>query len=110
MTKQTNYSDGKTPREFPNVFPQEALYLIHAIIHPDSSVTLGTTLLPFTHPDGAQIVLLSWGRAVPWVWTVWNDPRFADIELITQLVSLFYTQTLVINNDYGLDSCLDMSR
>jgi len=89
VTKQTNYSDGKTPREFPYVFPQEALYLIHAIIHPDPSVTLGTTLLPFTHPDGAQIVLLSWGRGVPWMWTVYNDYRSADIVLITQLVSLF---------------------
>ena len=92
------------------MLPQEALYLIYAIIHPDPSVASGATLLPFAHPDGAQIVLLSWGRGVSWVWAVWNDPRFADIELITQLVSLFQTQNLIINNDYGLDSCLDMSR
>jgi len=86
--KRINYSVGKTPHEFPYVFPQEALYLIHAIIRPDATVTLGETLLPFAHPDGAQIVLLCWGRVVPWIWTVWNDTRFADIELITQLVSL----------------------
>lgn len=30
--------------------------------------------------------------------------------LITQLVSLYWKGTFVINDDSGLDSCLDMSR
>lgn len=71
------------------MFPPEALYLIRVVTHPDPSVALGTTLLPFAHPDGAQTVLLYWGQVVPWSWTIWNDTRVAEIELITQLVSLW---------------------
>ena len=110
MAKQTSHSVGRTPCEFPYLFPQEALYLIRAIIHPDPNVTPGNTLLPFAHPDGAQIVLLCWGRVVPWIWAIWNDTRFVDTDLIAQLVGLCKTQTLVIINEHGLDCCLDVSR
>lgn len=109
MVKQTNHSVGRTPCKFPYVFPQEVLYLIRAIIHPDPNGTPGNTLLPFGHPDGAQIVLLCWGRVVPWIWAVWNDTRFVDADVITQLVGLSRS-ALVIINDHGLDYCLDMSR
>jgi hypothetical protein len=56
----------------------------------------GSALLPFARPDGAQIVLLCWGQVAPWSWTIWNDTRFADMELITQLVSLYWICTFVI--------------
>jgi len=68
-------------------------------------------LLPFGHPDGAQIVLLCWGRVVPWIWVVWNDTRFVDTDVITQLVGPRKPRfALVVINDHGLDYCLDMSR
>jgi hypothetical protein len=92
------------------VFPPEVLYLIRAIIYPNPHVTLGSALSPFARPDGAQVVLLCWGQVAPWSWTIWNDTRFADMELITQLVSLYWTRIFVIIDDGGLDSCLDMSR
>ncbi len=110
MTKQTNGSIVQTRREFPYVFPPEILHLIRIIIYPDPRVTLKGALLPFARLDGAQSVLLGWGQVVPWSWTIWNDTRLADMELITQLVSLYQTSTWVINDDGGLDSCLDMSR
>jgi hypothetical protein len=68
------------------MLPPEVPYLIRAVIHPHPSATLDSVLLPPARPDGAQIVLLCWGEVVPWSWTIWNDTRFADIELITQLV------------------------
>ncbi len=89
MTKQINDSVVQTPREFPYVFPPEILPLIRAIIYPDLRVTPESALLPFSRPDGPQIVLLGWGQVVPWSWTIWNDTRLADIELMTQLVSLY---------------------
>jgi hypothetical protein len=110
VTKQANNSIVPTPHEFPYVFPPEILHIIRTIIYPGPRVTLESTLFPFARPDGAQIVLLCWGQVVPWSWTIWNDTRLADMELITPLVSLYYTHTLVINGDGGLDSCLDMSR
>ena len=88
MTKQTNSSIVPTRHEFPYVLPPEILHIIRTIIYPGSRVTLERALLPFVHPDGAQIVLLSWGQVVPWSWTIWNDTRLADMELITPLVSL----------------------
>jgi hypothetical protein len=60
-------------------------------------MTLGKTLLPFVHPDGAQMVLLCWGQIMPWIWKIWDDPRFADIDLMIQLVSLCKAQNPVIN-------------
>ena len=110
MAKQTNYSIVRTPCEFPYVIPLEVLCLIRAIIYPDPRVTFGSALFPFARPDGAQIVLLCWGQVAPWSWTIWNDTRFADMELITQLVSLYRTHTFVVHDDGGLDSYLDMSR
>jgi len=80
LAKQTNYSGGETSREFPHRYPPEVLYLIRAVIHPES------VLFPFAHPDGPQTVLLCWGQVIPWCWTVWDDTRFANFELITQLV------------------------
>lgn len=110
MAKQTNYSIVRTPCEFPYVFPPEVLCLIRAIIYPDPRVTLESALFPFTRPDCAQVVLLCWGQVAPWSWTIWNDTRFADMELITQLVRLYRAHTFVIHDDRGLDGCLDMSR
>jgi hypothetical protein len=92
------------------VIPLEVLCLIRAIIYPDRRVTFGSALFPFARPDGAQIVLLCWGQVAPWGWTIWNDTRFADMELITQLVSPYRTHTFAVHDDGGLDSCLDMSR
>jgi len=89
VTKQTNNSIVPTRHEFPYVFPPEILHIIRAIIYPGSRVTLENALLPIAHLDGAQIVLLSWGQVVPWSWTIWNDTRLADMELITPLVSLY---------------------
>jgi hypothetical protein len=89
VTKETNNTTVPTPQEFPYVFPQEIIQIIRAIIYPDPRVTPENALLPFAHPDGAQIVLLGWGQVVPWSWTIWNDTRLADMELITQLVSLY---------------------
>jgi hypothetical protein len=89
VTKQSNNPIVSTPHQFPYVFPPEILHIIRGIIYPDPRVTLENALLPFAHPDGAQIVLLSWGQVVPWSWTVWNDTRLADMELITPLVSLY---------------------
>ncbi|KAI0307781.1 hypothetical protein B0F90DRAFT_1677198 [Multifurca ochricompacta] len=80
-------SVGQAPRDFLQVFPPEVLYLIRAVMHSDQNATPGSEPLPFARPDGAQILLLYWGEVVPWSWTVWNDPRFADIELITQLTA-----------------------
>ena len=89
MTKQTNNSTVPARHEFPYVFPPEILHIIRAIIYPGPRVTPENALLPFAYPDGAQIVLLGWGQVVPWSWTIWNDTRLADMELITQLVSLY---------------------
>jgi hypothetical protein len=88
VAKQTSYSVGETPLEFPYVSPPEVLYLILAIIDPDPRVTVGSASSPSAFPDGAQIVLLCWGQVVPWSWSIWNDARFAGVELITQLVGL----------------------
>jgi hypothetical protein len=110
VTKQTNNAIVPLPHEFPYVFPQEILHVIRAIIYPGPRSTLQSALLPFTHPDGAQIVLLCWGQVVPWSWTIWNDTRLADMELITPLVSLYWTRAFIINGDGGSDSRLDMSR
>lgn len=92
------------------MFTPDVPCLLRAIIYPNPRVTLGSASLPFTRPDGAQIVLLCWGQVVPWSWTIWNDTRFADMELLTKLVSLHWTGTFIIKDDGGLDSCLDMSR
>jgi len=89
VTKQTDNSIVPTTHEFPYVFPPEILHIIRAIIYPGPHVTLEGALLPFARPDGAQIVLLCWGQVVPWSWTIWNDTRLVDMELITQLVSLY---------------------
>ena len=89
MAKQTNNPTVPTPHEFPYVLPPEILQLIHVIIYPDPRATPESALLPFAYPDGAQIVLLSWGQVVPWSWTIWNDTRLANMELITRLVSLY---------------------
>ena len=105
-----NHSTVQTPREFPCVLTPDVLYLIRAIIYPNPRVTLGSAPLPFARPDGAQTVLLCWGQVVPWSWTIWNDTRFADVGLITQLVSLYWTYTFVLNDNSCLDGCLDMSR
>jgi hypothetical protein len=89
VTKQTNNSTVPARHEFPYVFPPEILHIIRAIIYPGPRVTLESALLPFAHPDGAQLVLLGWGQVVPWSWTIWNDTRLTDMELITPLVSLY---------------------
>ncbi|KAF8507125.1 hypothetical protein F5888DRAFT_72856 [Russula emetica] len=89
VTKQTNNSIVPTPHEFPYVFPQEILHIIRAIIYSGPRVTFESALFPFTHPDGAQMVLLSWGQVVPWSWTIWNDTRLADMELITPLTAVW---------------------
>ena len=89
MTKRTNNSTVPTPHEFPYVVPPEILHIIRAIIYPGPRVALENVLLPFDHPDGAQIVLLGWGQVVPWSWTIWNDTRLANMELIKPLVSLY---------------------
>jgi hypothetical protein len=94
VAKQTNHTVESTPCGFPYVFPQEVLYLIRAVIPSDPGVTPENTLLSFAHPDGAQIVLLCWGRVMPWTWAIWNDTRFVDTDLIMQLVGLCKTQTL----------------
>lgn len=87
VAKQTNNSIVPARHEFPYVFPPEILHIIRAIIYPGPRVTPGSALLPFVHPDGAQIVLLGWGQVVPWSWTIWNDTRFADMGLITSLTA-----------------------
>ncbi|KAF8481155.1 hypothetical protein DFH94DRAFT_738363 [Russula ochroleuca] len=89
VAKETNHSIVQTPCKFPYVFPLEVLCLIRAIIYPDPRVTLGSALFPFARPDGAQIVLLCWGQVAPWSWAIWNDTRFADMELITQLTAVW---------------------
>jgi hypothetical protein len=88
VTKQTNNFIVPTRHEFPYVFPPEILHIIRVIVYPGPAI-LESALLPIAHPDGAQTVLLSWGQVVPWSWTIWNDTRFADMALITPLVSLY---------------------
>jgi hypothetical protein len=60
-------------------------------MHPDGGATSGNVLFPLNCLDGAQMVLLFSGEAVPWSWSIWNDPRLADNELMVHLVRLFWT-------------------
>jgi hypothetical protein len=83
-------STRQNPREFPEFLP-EIVYLIRTIMHPDGGATSRNALFPLNCLDGAQMVLLFSGEAVPWSWSVWNDPRLADTELMVQLVRLFRT-------------------
>jgi hypothetical protein len=54
-------------------------------------VQSGSALFPLDCLDGAQMVLLFSGEVVPWSWSIWNDPRLADNELMVQLVRLLLT-------------------
>lgn len=36
--------------------------------------------------DVPQIILLLWGDAVPWSWSIWDDQRIANIEDVHSLV------------------------
>lgn len=56
-------------------------------MHPDGGATSRNALFPLNCLDGAQMVLLFSGEAVPWSWSVWNDPRLADTELMVQLTA-----------------------
>lgn len=53
----------------------------HLIFNVSSRIT---TLLELDTP---QIILLRWGNVVPWCWSTWKDPRIANTENVTQLVS-----------------------
>lgn len=57
-------------------------------MHSDRGAMPESALFPFDCLDGAQIVLLFSGEVVPWSWSTWNDPRFADNESMVQLVRL----------------------
>ena len=60
-------------------------------MHSDCGATSGSALFPLDCLDGAQMVLLFAGEVVPWSWSIWNDPRLADNELMMQLVRLLRT-------------------
>jgi hypothetical protein len=53
----------------------------------DSRSTL--RLLP--HLDPAQVIILGWGRVLPWCWMTWRDPRIANAECITHLVRVEFS-------------------
>ena len=84
MTNSTR----QNPSELPGL-PPEIVYLIRTIMLPDGSETSRNTLFPLNCLDGAQMMLLFSGEAVPWSWSIWNDPRLADNELMVQLVRIF---------------------
>ncbi|KAI9460904.1 hypothetical protein BJY52DRAFT_238446 [Lactarius psammicola] len=73
-------------RGFPGFLP-EIVYLIRTIMDSDHGATPGSPLFPFDCLDGAQMVLLFSGEVVPWSWSIWNDPRFADNESMVQLTA-----------------------
>ncbi len=91
-------SAGQNSREFPGFLP-EIVYLIRTIMHSDRDATPGSALFPFDCLDGAQMVLLFSGEVVPWSWSIWNDPRFADNESMAQLVRLLRTPFLHVNGE-----------
>ena len=68
-------------------------------MHSDRGATPGSALFPFDCLDGAQMVLLFSGEVVPWSWSIWNDPRFADNESMAQLVRLLRTPFLHVNGE-----------
>ncbi|KAI0094728.1 hypothetical protein BDY19DRAFT_39080 [Irpex rosettiformis] len=45
---------------------------------------------PFLNLDAAQRLLIDWGVTIPWCWTVWNDERFLDYDVILCLVRFLY--------------------
>lgn len=85
MTNSTR----QNPREFPGLLP-EIVYLIRTIMLSDGGEASRNALFPLNCLDGAQMVLLFSGEAVPWSWSIWNDPRLADNELMVQLVRIFW--------------------
>ena len=68
-------------------------------MHSDRGAMPGSALFPFDSLDGAQMVLLFSGEVVPWSWSIWNDPRLADNELIVQLVRLLRTPFPRVNGE-----------
>ena len=68
-------------------------------MHFDRGAMPGGAFFPFDRLDGAQMVLLFSGEVVPWSWSIWNDPRLADNELMVQLVRLLRTPFLHVNGD-----------
>ncbi|KAF8271420.1 hypothetical protein EI94DRAFT_582509 [Lactarius quietus] len=85
-TTHAKNSPGQNSREFPGFLP-EIVYLTRILMHSDCDATTGSALFPLDYLDGAQIVLLFSGEVVPWSWSVWNDPRLADSELMVQLTA-----------------------
>ncbi|KAI0274614.1 hypothetical protein BC834DRAFT_1138 [Gloeopeniophorella convolvens] len=47
----------------------------------------GSAVLSLEQTDAPQTTLLSWGEVIPWSWSIWNDPRLADSEIISQLTA-----------------------
>jgi hypothetical protein len=83
-------SAGQNSCGFPGFLP-EIVYLIRILMHPEGGAIPGSALFPLDCLDGAQMVLLFSGEVVPWSWSLWNDPRLADNELMMQLVRLLLT-------------------
>ncbi|KAF9532068.1 hypothetical protein CPB83DRAFT_56457 [Crepidotus variabilis] len=58
------------------------LDIIQTIMQPE-----GTLFPPLDELDVAQCVLVRWGEFVPWTWSIWNDPRTANSEVLRFLTS-----------------------
>lgn len=104
MTNSTRQNLSELPG-----LPPEIVYLIRTIMFPDGSETSRNALFPLNCLDGAQMMLLFSGEAVPWSWSIWNDPRLADNELMVQLVRIFRIPFSTQEVKWPTDSYVDVS-
>lgn len=70
------------------------LNMIGFVLNEHLAFVTSGCIIPLLELDVPQVILLRWGNVIPWCWSKWNDPRIANTENITQLVSNNFQLTL----------------
>ncbi|KZT06838.1 uncharacterized protein LAESUDRAFT_139739 [Laetiporus sulphureus 93-53] len=80
------------------------LRLIASVICPVEFPSSPEHLLsPYLKLDTAQVILLTWGKTIPWSWCVWADPRIAYAEIIGSMSSTWLFHIGGVSNDAECD-------
>ncbi|KAF8898595.1 hypothetical protein BD779DRAFT_22422 [Infundibulicybe gibba] len=67
----------------------QLLLMIQAIFNfdrPDGRLVVN----PVENMNLPQIILIRWGKTVPWCWEMWEDQRIADVECTTTLSATWF--------------------
>ncbi|KAJ3554696.1 hypothetical protein NM688_g2967 [Phlebia brevispora] len=65
------------------------LSFIGCVMGYEQTNTQNSSIYMTQEPDIAQWIVLRWSEVIPWMWTVWNDERIVDYNVIESTTQLW---------------------